>query len=119
MTALPAAHRVVVVGAGIGGLVAALLLAARGLDGPLREAEAAPGGKEVEIYGQDGSWVIISPDKAPSKEIYVKKGQRISIPFGEKIEIKLGNPSSVVFRYDGKETPVNTEKGGVKTIRFP
>ena len=82
-------------------------------------AEGTPGGKEVEIYGQDGSWVIVSPDKAPSKEIYVKKGQRISIPFGERIEIKLGNPSSVVFRYDGKETPVNTEKGGVKTIRFP
>ena len=84
-------------------------------------AAAAPvsGVKEVEIYGQDGSWVIVSPDKSPSKEIYVKKGQRISIPFDEKIEIKLGNPSSVVFRYDGKETPVNTEKGGVKTIRFP
>ena len=84
-------------------------------------AAAAPvsGVKEVEIYGQDGSWVIVSPDKGPSKEIYVKKGQRISIPFDEKIEIKLGNPSSVVFRYDGKETPVNTEKGGVKTIRFP
>jgi cytoskeleton protein RodZ len=82
-------------------------------------AEATPGGKEVEIYGQDGSWVIVSPDKAPSKEIYVKKGQRISVPFGEKIEIKLGNPSSVVFRYDGKETPVVTEKGASKTIRFP
>ncbi|MFP5259781.1 MAG: RodZ domain-containing protein [Acidobacteriota bacterium] len=82
-------------------------------------AEATPGGKEVEIYGQDGSWVIVSPDKGPAKEIYVKKGQRISVPFGEKIEIKLGNPSNVVFRYDGKETPVSTEKGGVKTIRFP
>jgi len=82
-------------------------------------AASVPGAKEVEIYGQDGSWVIVSPDKGPSKEIYVKKGQRVSIPFDEKIEIKLGNPSSVVFRYDGKETPVNTEKGGVKTIRFP
>ena len=82
-------------------------------------AENASGAKEVEIYGQDGSWVIVSPDKGPSKEIYVKKGQRITVPFGEKIEIKLGNPSSVVFRYNGQETPVTTEKGGVKTIRFP
>ncbi len=82
-------------------------------------AENAAGAKEVEIYGQDGSWVIVSPDKGPSKEIYVKKGQRITVPFGEKIEIKLGNPSSVVFRYNGQETPVTTEKGGVKTIRFP
>lgn len=82
-------------------------------------AENAAGAKEVEIYGQDGSWVIVSPDKGPSKEIYVKKGQRITVPFGEKIEIKLGNPSSVVFRYNGQETPVTTEKGAIKTIRFP
>ncbi|WP_043600432.1 RodZ domain-containing protein [Solidesulfovibrio magneticus] len=82
-------------------------------------AENASGAKEVEIYGQDGSWVIVSPDKGPSKEIYVKKGQRITVPFGEKIEIKLGNPSSVVFRYNGQETPVTTEKGAIKTIRFP
>lgn len=86
---------------------------------PAAGGDTAQGAKEVEIYGQDGSWVIVSPDKGPAKEIYVKKGQRITVPFGDKIEIKLGNPSNVVFRYDGKETPVSTEKGGVKTIRFP
>ncbi|HCR14359.1 MAG TPA: DUF4115 domain-containing protein, partial [Desulfovibrio sp.] len=67
----------------------------------------------------DGSWVIVTPDKGPAKELYVKKGQRLTVPFGEKIEIKLGNPSSVVFRYDGKETTVVTEKGESKTVRFP
>uniref|UniRef100_I2Q139 HTH cro/C1-type domain-containing protein n=1 Tax=Desulfovibrio sp. U5L TaxID=596152 RepID=I2Q139_9BACT len=86
---------------------------------PGGEAVPGAGAKEVEIYGQDGSWVIVNPDKGPSKEIYVKKGQRLTVPFSEKIEIKLGNPSSVIFRYDGKETPVVTEKGAVKTIRFP
>ncbi|MBP6763812.1 MAG: phytoene desaturase [Rubrivivax sp.] len=40
-----AAHRVVVVGAGMGGLVAALLLACRGLKVTLVEAQATPGGK--------------------------------------------------------------------------
>ncbi|MEL7638309.1 MAG: RodZ domain-containing protein [Solidesulfovibrio sp.] len=81
-----------------------------------------PGGqaaREVEIYGQDGSWVIVTPDKGPAKEIYVKKGQRLTVPFGERIDIKLGNPSNVVFRYDGKETAVVTEKGETKSIRFP
>lgn len=81
--------------------------------------DAAATAKEVEIYGQDGSWVIVTPDKGPSKEIYVKKGQRLTVPFDEKVEIRLGNPSSVVFRYAGKETPVTTEKGESKTIRFP
>ncbi len=37
--------RVLVVGAGMGGLVSALLLAARGLDVTLLEAAEAPGGK--------------------------------------------------------------------------
>jgi cytoskeleton protein RodZ len=86
---------------------------------PAADGAAAQGGREVEIYGQDGSWVIVAPDKGPAKEIYVKKGQRLTVPFGEKIEIKLGNPSSVVFRYDGKETTVVTEKGESKTVRFP
>ena len=42
-------HRVVVVGAGIGGLVSALLLACRGLDVTLVEAAATPGGKMRQV----------------------------------------------------------------------
>jgi 1-hydroxycarotenoid 3,4-desaturase len=43
------AERVVVIGAGVGGLVAALLLAARGLDVVVIEKAAAPGGKLREV----------------------------------------------------------------------
>lgn len=48
-----AEHRVVVVGAGIGGIVSALLLAARGLDVTLLEAADGPGGKmrPLEVDG--------------------------------------------------------------------
>jgi cytoskeleton protein RodZ len=77
------------------------------------------GDKELEVFGQDGSWVILMPDTGPAKEVYVKKGQRLKVPFGQKIEVKLGNPSSVIFRHDGKETPVTTERGENKTVRFP
>jgi 1-hydroxycarotenoid 3,4-desaturase len=44
-----AARRVVVIGAGIGGLVSALLLAARGLDVTLVETADGPGGKMREV----------------------------------------------------------------------
>jgi 1-hydroxycarotenoid 3,4-desaturase len=46
-------HRVVVVGAGIGGLVSALVLACRGLPVTLLEAAATPGGKmrQVQVDG--------------------------------------------------------------------
>ena len=81
--------------------------------------ETPAGGKELEVFGQDGSWVILMPDNGPAKEIYVKKGQRLTVPFGEKIDVKLGNPSKVVFRFDGKETPVTTERGEAKTLHFP
>jgi len=45
MTNLPTAHRVVVIGAGIAGLTAALQLARRGLQVTLLEAADTPGGK--------------------------------------------------------------------------
>ncbi len=42
-------HRVVVIGAGIGGLVSALLLATRGFDVTVLERAQSPGGKMREI----------------------------------------------------------------------
>lgn len=52
--------RVVVVGAGIGGLVSALLLAARGLDVTLLEAAAGPGGKMRPLQ-VDGAMLDAGP----------------------------------------------------------
>jgi 1-hydroxycarotenoid 3,4-desaturase len=52
--------RVVVVGAGIGGLVCALLLAARGLDVTLLEAADGPGGK-MRPLAVDGAWLDAGP----------------------------------------------------------
>src|SRR6185436_5901027 len=48
------ADRAVVIGAGVGGLVAALLLAARGLDVTVVELAHKPGGKlrELDVAGQ-------------------------------------------------------------------
>jgi 1-hydroxycarotenoid 3,4-desaturase len=52
--------RVVVVGAGIGGLVCALLLAARGVSVTLVEAQAAPGGKMRQV-AVDGAAIDAGP----------------------------------------------------------
>lgn len=88
-------------------------------DKPTAASETPVGDKTLEVYAQDGSWVILLPDKGPAKEIYVKKGQRLTVPFVDKINVKLGNPSNLVFRYEGKETPVTTERGEAKTLHFP
>jgi 1-hydroxycarotenoid 3,4-desaturase len=54
------AHKVVVIGAGIGGLVSALLLASRGLDVTLVEAGDAPGGK-MRAVRVDGASIDAGP----------------------------------------------------------
>ena len=56
----PSAKRVIVVGAGIGGLVGALLLAQRGLQVTLLEAAAAPGGKMRQLQ-VDGAAIDAGP----------------------------------------------------------
>ena len=52
--------RVVVVGAGVGGLVAALLLAARGVGVTLVEAADAPGGKMRVLHGVDAGPTVLT-----------------------------------------------------------
>jgi 1-hydroxycarotenoid 3,4-desaturase len=54
------AHRVVVIGAGVGGLVSSLLLAARGLDVTLVEAGDEPGGK-MRAVRVDGAVIDAGP----------------------------------------------------------
>ena len=80
---------------------------------------AAAGSRSLDIVGADGSWVIITADGGKSKEVFIKKGQTLTEPYKEKIEVRLGNPSSVVFRHEGQEMPVSTQRGEVKTVRFP
>ncbi len=92
--------------------------AAPGVAAP--EAAAPPAGmRQVEIVGTDSSWVIVIPDGGKPREVFVKKGQTIVEPYKDRIEIKLGNPSSVLFRHEGQEYPMSTQQGEKKSVRFP
>ncbi|HYN61770.1 MAG TPA: phytoene desaturase family protein [Rubrivivax sp.] len=88
-------HRVVVVGAGIGGLVSALLLACRGLQVTLVEAGAEPGGKmrQVEV---DGARIDAGPTVFTMRWVF----DQILAQAGSSLESLLTlQPLSVLARH--------------------
>ena len=91
----PADHRVVVVGAGIGGLVSALLLACRGLPVTLVDGAAAPGGKMRQVQ-VDGVAIDAGPTVFTMRWVF----DQILQQAGEKLEDLLTlKPLSVLARH--------------------
>lgn len=88
-------QRILVIGAGIGGLVTALLLAARGLDVALLEKAAAPGGKmrEVAVAGR-------SLDAGPTVMTMRWVFDRILDEIGENLDDQVTlTPATVLARH--------------------
>ncbi len=88
-------HRVVVIGAGVGGLVSALLLACRGLDVTLVEAAAEPGGKmrQIEV---DGARIDAGPTVFTMRWVF----DQILAQAGSSVESLLVlQPLSVLARH--------------------
>ena len=71
--------RVVVVGAGIGGLVSALVLAHRGLDVTLLESAATPGGKIRQVQ-VDGVGIDSALAKGQIVQTWIQKNSRFVQP---------------------------------------
>lgn len=88
-------HRVVVIGAGIGGLVSALLLAQRGLQVTVCEAAAAPGGKmrQLEV---DGAAIDAGPTVFTMRWVF----DQILAQAGTSLEALVGlQPLAVLARH--------------------
>jgi 1-hydroxycarotenoid 3,4-desaturase len=93
--AAPIDHRVVVVGAGIGGLVCALLLACRGLPVTLVDAAAAPGGKMRQVM-VDGVPIDAGPTVFTMRWVF----DQILAEAGVRLEDLLRlSPLSVLARH--------------------
>ena len=97
----PRTHRVVVVGAGIGGLVSALLLAQRGLQVTLVEAAAAPGGKMRQLV-VDGAPIDAGPTVFTMRWVF----DQILAQAGSSLDALVGlQPLPVLARHAWRDTP--------------
>jgi 1-hydroxycarotenoid 3,4-desaturase len=88
-------HRVVVIGAGVGGLVSALVLASRGLDVTLVEAGSEPGGKmrAVEV---DGALIDAGPTVFTMRWVFDEILADVGASLDELVRLQ---PLSVLARH--------------------
>jgi 1-hydroxycarotenoid 3,4-desaturase len=104
-------HRVVVIGAGVGGLVSALLLARRGLDVTLVEAAAAPGGKMRQLQ-VDGAPIDAGPTVFTMRWVF----EQIFASVGTSLSAELSlQPLGVLARHAwrgraGRDHHPNTDR---------
>ena len=98
-------HRVVVVGAGIGGLVSALLLAARGVEVTLVEAAAGPGGKMRQLQ-VDGAAIDSGPTVFTMRWVFE---QILAEAGGSMADLPALTPLSVLARHAWKGHPLRLD----------
>jgi 1-hydroxycarotenoid 3,4-desaturase len=98
-------HRVVVVGAGVGGLVSALLLAQRGLQVTVVEAAAAPGGKMRQVQ-VDGVAVDSGPTVFTMRWVF----DQILAEVGSSLDAVLSlSPLQVLARHAWRGSPATLD----------
>ena len=88
--------RVVIIGAGIGGLVSALLCAARGCAVTVVEAAATPGGKMREITGAGGARVDAGPTVLTMRWVFEQILAAAGADFGAEVPTV---PAAVLARH--------------------
>jgi len=93
--AMADAHRVVVIGAGIGGLVSSLLLASRGLEVTLVEAGDAPGGK-MRAVQVDGTSIDAGPTVFTMRWVFDEILAEVGTSLDELVTLR---PLSVLARH--------------------
>lgn len=89
-----------------------------GAGAPVASAEPAGPGK-VEFLANKASWIILKADDGQEERVYVKGGKTHSVLFKRKLAVRLGSPSDVTYRYEGREQRVESSPREVKTLDFP
>ena len=103
-------ERVAIIGAGVGGLVSAALLAARGVDVTLFEAEPSPGGK-LRALKVDGADIDAGPTVFTMRDVF----DRIFDDCGSSLDHQLTTtPAAILARHawqDGSRLDLHADPG--------
>jgi 1-hydroxycarotenoid 3,4-desaturase len=104
-------QRVAIIGAGVGGLVSAALLAARGLDVTVFEAAATPGGKlrEIEV---DGSQIDGGPTVFTLREVFDEIFEECGTSLDEALTIR---PAMTLARHSWGEARLDLFADAVRS----
>lgn len=66
----------------------------------------------------EACWMEIVVDENSSREMILRDGDSITIPYKDNLRIKLGNSGGVTIRKNGNNYPFKADMGKVKTIVF-
>ena len=88
-------HNTVIIGAGIGGLVSAALLAARGIGVTVVEAGVAPGGKLREIVA-DGVAIDAGPTVFTLRDVFDEVFERCGSTLDAHLSLR---PAAILARH--------------------
>lgn len=67
----------------------------------------------------DASWMQVRIDDGPVKEYILRDGAGMNFNFSDTLYVRLGNGGGVTAYLDGKEYPINADKGQVRTLIIP
>lgn len=82
-------------------------------------ASGKDGGGEVEFQAVKASWILYSVDGGQEERVYLKPGKPHRIAYAQRLSVRLGSPSEVVYRHGGRETAVEVGKKESRVLDFP
>ncbi len=77
-------------------------------------------GHEVVVSANTADcWIRATGPGMEKKDILLRKGQSVTLPYDQELTLRLGNIFGVTIMHDGQEVPYSKEGAPVRTLNFP
>lgn len=83
-------------------------------------ALAAGAAHEVVVTANTADcWIRVTGPGMERKDVMVRKGQSVTLPYAQEMTMRLGNIFGVTITHDGQEVPFSRDGAPVRTLNFP